>query len=52
MVDTGADVTIIFPKSWFVSWPLQEVDIKFQEVATLSKIKPSTKWLKCIGAVR
>ena len=49
MVDTGADVTIISPKSWPVSWPLQEVDIQFQGVGTLSQIKQSTRWLKCIG---
>lgn len=49
MVDTGADITIISPKSWPTSWPLQEVDIQFQGVGTLSKIKQSTKWLKCMG---
>jgi hypothetical protein len=38
MVDTGVDVvTIIFPKSWPAGWPLQEIDIQFQEVGTLSK---------------
>ena len=47
MVDTGADVTIISPKSWPVSWLLQ-VDIQFQGVGTLSQIKQSTRWFKCI----
>lgn len=49
MVDTGADVTIISPKSWPTSWPLQGVDMQFQGVGTLSQIKQSTRWLKCIG---
>lgn len=49
MVDTGADVTIISPKSWPNSWPLQGVDMQFQGVGTLSQIKQSTRWLKCIG---
>ena len=49
MVDTEADVIIISPKSWPVSWPLQEVDIQFQGVGTLSQIKQSTRWLKCVG---
>lgn len=49
MVDTGADVTIISPKSWPISWPLQGVDMQFQGVGTLSQIKQSIRWLKCIG---
>ena len=50
MVDTGADVTIISPKSSPVSWTLQDVDIQFQGVGSLSQIKQSTRWLKCIGS--
>jgi hypothetical protein len=42
IVDIGVDVTIISSKSWPVSWPLQEVDIKFQGVENLSQIKKST----------
>lgn len=49
MVNTGADVTIISPKPWPASCLLQEVDIKFQGVGTLSQIKQSTRWLKHIG---
>jgi hypothetical protein len=49
MVDTGADVTIISPKSWPASLPLQEIDIQFQGVGTLSQIKQSAIWLKCTG---
>lgn len=49
MIDTGADVTIISPKSWPTSWPLQGVDMQLQGVGTLSQIKQSTRWLKCIG---
>ena len=37
MVVTGAEVTIISPKSWPSDWPLQEVDIQFQEVGTLAQ---------------
>ena len=49
MVDIGADVTPNSPKLWPVDWPLQEVDIQFQVSGTLSQIKQSTRWLKCIG---
>jgi hypothetical protein len=37
MVNTVADVNIISPKSWPSDWPLQEVDIQFQEVGTLAQ---------------
>lgn len=49
MVDTGADVTAITRKSWPPLWPLQEVDIQFQGVGTLSQVKQSVRWLKCTG---
>lgn len=47
MVHTGEDVTVISPKSWPKGWTLQEVDIKFQGVGTLSQIKQSTRCIKC-----
>jgi hypothetical protein len=37
MVDSGADVTVICPNSWPVSWPLQELEIQFQGIGTLSQ---------------
>lgn len=49
MVDTGVDFPFISPKSWPATWPLQEVDIQFQGVGTLSQIKQSTRWLRCTG---
>ena len=36
MVNTREDFTIISPISCPVDWPLQEVDIQFQGVGTLS----------------
>lgn len=48
-VDNRADVTIISPKSRPPDWPLQEIDIQFQEVVALSQVKQSIKWLKYIG---
>jgi hypothetical protein len=39
MVNTGANVTIISPKSWLADWPFQKVDIQQR--------KQSTRWLKC-----
>lgn len=41
MVDTGADITTISPKSWPQDWPLQEVDILILGLETLSQIKQS-----------
>ena len=41
---------LISPKSWSADWPLQEVDIQFQGVGTLSQIKQTTRWLKCTGS--
>lgn len=43
MVNTEADVTIISPKSWPVSWRLQKVDIQYQGVGTLSRVKQSIR---------
>ena len=36
LLDTGADVSIITPESWHPHWPLQEVDIQFLGIGTLS----------------
>ncbi|KAL6068070.1 hypothetical protein STEG23_001423 [Scotinomys teguina] len=49
LVDTGADVTIITPKSWHPNWPLQEVNVQFLGIGTLSQIKQSLRWVECIG---
>ena len=49
MVDTEANVTIISSKSWLPDWILQEVNIRFQGVGTLSQVKQSVRWPKCIG---
>ncbi|KAL6040906.1 hypothetical protein STEG23_037882 [Scotinomys teguina] len=49
LVDTGADVTIITPKSWHPNWPLQEVNVQFLGIGTLSQIKQSSRWVECIG---
>lgn len=49
LVDTGADVTIITPKSWHPNWPLQEVDVQLLGIGTLSQIKQSSRWVECIG---
>lgn len=38
MVETGADITIS-SKSWLPDWTLQEVNIQFQGVGTLSQVK-------------
>ena len=46
MVDTWADATIIFPKSWPVSWPLQEVDIRAGEMAQWVRAPQPTALLK------
>jgi hypothetical protein len=37
------------PKSWPSNCPLKEVDIQFQGVETLSQVKQTIRWLKCIG---
>lgn len=47
MGNAGEDVIIIFPKAWAECWPLQEVNIQFQRVGTLSLKKWRTRWLKC-----
>ena len=49
LLDTGADVSIITPESWHPHWPLQEVDIQFLGIGTLSRVRQSTRWVNCIG---
>ena len=44
-----ANMTIITPESWHTDWPLQEADIQFLGVGTLSQVKQSTRWVECIG---
>ena len=45
----GSDVSIITPESWHLHWPLQEVDIQFLGIGTLSRVRQSTRWINCIG---
>ena len=49
LLDTGANVTIINPESCNPDWPLQEADIQFLGIGTLSQVKQSTRWVECIG---
>ena len=49
LLDTGADVSIITPESWHPHWPLQEVDIQFLGIGTLSRVRQSMRWVNCIG---
>ena len=44
----GANVTIITPESWHLNWPLQEADVQFLGIGTLSQVKQSTKWVECL----
>ena len=41
LLDTGADVTIITPESWHLNWPLQEADVQFLGIGTISQVKQS-----------
>ena len=36
LLDIGVDVTIITSESWHLDWPLQETDIQFLGIGTLS----------------
>ena len=49
LLDTGVDVSIITSESWHLHWPLQEVDIQFLGIGTLSRVKQSTRWVNFIG---
>ena len=43
------DVSIISPESWHPNLPLQEVDVQFLEILTLSQVKKNMRWVECIG---
>ena len=43
------DVSIINTKSWHPNWPLQEVDVQFMGIGTLSWVIQSTRWVECTG---
>ena len=43
LLDPGVAVAIITPESWHPDWPLQEVDIQFLGIGTLSQVKQSTR---------
>ena len=43
LLNTGVDVTIITPESWHPEWPLQETDIQFLGIGTLSQVKQSMR---------
>ena len=45
----GADVTMIATDSWHQIWPIQEANIQHLGNRTLSYVKQSTRWVKCIG---
>ena len=39
LMNRGADVIIITPKSWHPNWPLKEADVQFLGIETLSQVK-------------
>ena len=49
LVVIGADVTIISSESWHPNWYLQGVNVQFSGIGTLSQVKQSVRWVKCIG---
>ena len=38
LLDKGADIAIISPDYWHPDWPLEEADIKFFGIGTLSQV--------------
>ena len=38
LLDKGADMAIISPDSWHPDWPLEEADIKYFGIGTLSQV--------------
>lgn len=49
LVDTGADVTIISPKSWNPEWLLQKVCTEFTRIGKLFQIRQSVQPVKYVG---
>ena len=49
LLDTGVDVTIITPESWYLNQPIQEEDVQFLGIGTLSHVEQSIRWVECIG---
>lgn len=49
LLDSGADVPIIFQESWNPNWPLQRVSIQFSGIGTVSDVRQNVEWVKCIG---
>ena len=49
LVDTRADVSIIFKKHWPISWPLTDVPIMLTGIRTIQNIQKSTNILICSG---
>ena len=45
----SVDMSIITPESCHLNWPLQEADIQFLGIGTLSQVKQSMRWVECIG---
>lgn len=45
----GADVNITTPGSWHLKWLLQEADVQFLGIETMSQVKQSMRWVQCIG---
>ena len=48
-MDTSEDVSVISPESWHPNWPLQEVNVQFLGIGSISQVKQSARWLECIG---
>ena len=49
LVETGVDVTVILSKSWHPNWCLQDVNVQFLGIRTLSQVKQRMRWVECIG---
>jgi hypothetical protein len=49
LLDTGADVSILSPKSWKPDWPFQKVYTQFIGIGNLSGIRQCAQWIACVG---